>query len=383
METIRYIEAFGGIGAFTQAINNLNIPNELIDYIEHDVFCVRSFNAINNTQFPVQDVTEWTKNLECDLLMGGPPCQDISLAGKQKGAKKGSGTRSSLLFEMSRMASLIKPKYIVVENVRNLVSDKHRKEFDEYLEELRLLGYESCWSIINSKDQEMPQNRERVFIVSIHGSNRFSFPNPKELKIWLKDLLESEVDEKYYLSESTIKKFSDMTNRNGYIRGERFNPIDLENQKYAYCIDTREGQRPEDNFLLEKIGGVAIPEATVKGYAIAKHGDGVYINRPHQKRGCVQKGMIQTLTTSCKDIGVVVIDGSRYRIRRLTPLECWRLMGFKDECFYKAKEVNSKTQLYKQAGNSIVVNVLEAILKKLFLKEELEGQISIFDLMGD
>lgn len=113
---------------------------------------------------------------------------------------------------------------------------------------------------------------------------------------------------------------------------------------------------------------MAIPEATKKGYAIAKDGDGVYINRPHQKRGCVQDGMIQTLKTSCNDVGVVVSEPqviNELRIRKLIPKECWRLMGFSDEDFYKAAAVNSDSQLYKQAGNSIVKQVLMAILKKM------------------
>ena len=172
-------------------------------------------------------------------------------------------------------------------------------------------------------------------------------------------MLDGEVEEKYYLSDKTIACLTDMTNRNGFVRGKKFKPHTLDS-KYAYTITTNAGRRPTDNFII-------LPEKTKKGYAVAHIGDGVYINRPHQKRGCVQKGMIQTIKTSCADIGVVVFNGIRVCIRKLTPKECWRLMGFADKDFEKARKVNSDTQLYKQAGNSIVVKVLERIFEEFIL----------------
>lgn len=132
-------------------------------------------------------------------------------------------------------------------------------------------------------------------------------------------------------------------------------------------LDTCSGGNRQPKLVVQG-GQVVIPEATKKGYSLANEGDGVYINRPHQKRGVVQNGMIQTLKTSCSDVGVVVNENRNLRIRKLTPLECWRLMGFTDEDFYKAKAVNSDSQLYKQAGNSIVKQVLMAILKKMIGK---------------
>ena len=383
---LKVLELFGGIGACSKALRKLGIDYELIDYVEINKYAVKSFNAINNTNFETQDICQWNKNVEVDLIMHGSPCQDFSLAGKLAGGDEGSGTRSSLMYETIRIVEKLRPKYVIWENVKNLLSKKHIHNFENYLHRLNDLGYTNSYQVLNSKDYEIPQNRERVFTISVLNGNKFKFPQKKELKLRLKDLLDIEVDAKYYLSE------------------EKISQIVFED---------------EFRFLIK--------EATKKGYAEAHDGDGVYINRPHQKRGVVQKQMIQTIKTGC-DIGVVVPKlvggigekksngGTQYyqqdriydgngiamchpanlpsgsymyllnnlTIRRLTPLECWRLMGFDDLDFEKAKEINSDTQLYKQAGNSIVVNVLEAILKNLLIDKQYERenkQLTLFDFL--
>jgi DNA (cytosine-5)-methyltransferase 1 len=169
-------------------------------------------------------------------------------------------------------------------------------------------------------------------------------------------MLEDKVDASFYLSDKMMKYMTSMDDRNGFVRGERFNPHD-ESSEYAFAVTTNAGNRPTDNFVI-------VPEDNQKGYAEAYEGDGVYIDRPHQKRGTVQKGMIQTLSTQPQsDVGVVT---NELRIRKLTPRETWRLMGFDDTDFDKASAIHSNSTLYKQAGNSIVVNVLEHILKGLF-----------------
>ena len=399
-----------------------------------------------------------------DLMTWGFPCQDISIAGKQAGIKE--GTRSGLYYDGLRILKEKKPKYSLIENVKALTSKKFKDTFESILDDLDKAGYNNYWQVLDAKDYGIPQHRERVFIVSIRKdiNQEFTFPEKEELTLKLKDLLEDEVEEKYYLSDRMINSFSDMTNRNGFIRGKCFKPHSLDDDRVASTIKTTAGSRPEDNFVKRKYDefidekgympeifnpynkseikevartitgecgsttsssahlitteprlydqafktlqnnecengdtidafnqrvnksgisptvttrpegfktAILIPEATKKGFVEASDGDGVYINRPHQKRGVVQKNKIQTLKTTL-DVGVVVEkkQESSLKIRKLTPLECWRLMGFDDSDFYKAQGAGiSNTQLYKQAGNSIVVNVLEKIFINLFKGE--------------
>lgn len=200
--------------------------------------------------------------------------------------------------------------------------------------------------LLNAKGFGIPQNRDRIFVLSILGEYSYTFPQPFELTKKLKDLLEDEVDEKYFLTQKQIdsvfkwKAFEKPFETMAKIKESEIVPT----------ITTRSGAYAA--------GMILIPEATQKGYALDEVGDGVYLNRPHQKRGVVQKETIPTLTTS---------DGELVRVRKLTPLETWRLMGISDEDFNKAKASGvSNAQLYKQAGNAIVVDVLYHIFKNLF-----------------
>ena len=347
---LKILELFGGIGACSKALERLGIEYEIADYVEIDKYAVKSFNAMHDTNFEPQDICKWDKDIEVDLIMHGSPCQDFSLAGKQAGGDEGSGTRSSLMYETIRIVEKLKPKYVIWENVKNLLSKKHRHNFDAYLETMEQLGYTNYYQVLNAKDYGIPQNRERVFTISIRKdiNKVFTFPQKQELKLKLKDMLEDEVDEKYYLSNSQIE----------YLEYGKYNASKVSNKikqtDTGICptLDTMQGGNRQPF--------IRVKNATKKGYLEAYEGDGVYTN-VSTKRGTVQKEMIQTLTTF-QDKGVVMND---LRIRKLTPKECWLLMGFDDEDFEKTSQVNSNTQLYKQAGNSIVVNVLEAILKEL------------------
>ena len=207
---IKILELFGGIGACSKALERLGIEYEITDYVEIDKYAVKSFNAIHDTNFEPQDICKWDKDIEVDLIMHGSPCQDFSLAGKQAGGDKNSGTRSSLMYETIRIVKKLKPKYVIWENVKNLLSKKHRHNFDAYLETMEQLGYKNYYQVLNAKDYEIPQNRERVFTISIKKdiNKAFTFPPKQELKLKLKDMLEEEVDEKYYLSESRIRKIA-------------------------------------------------------------------------------------------------------------------------------------------------------------------------------
>ena len=177
---IKLLELFGGIGACSKALDRLGIDYEIADYVEIDKYAVKSYNAIHNTNFEPQDIRSWDKDIEVDLIMHGSPCQDFSLAGKQAGGDKDSGTRSSLMYETIRIIEKLKPKYVVWENVKNLLSKKHIHNFNNYLKALEDLGYQNYYKVLNAKDYGIPQNRERVFTVSILGNKDFEFPKGEE-----------------------------------------------------------------------------------------------------------------------------------------------------------------------------------------------------------
>lgn len=327
---IRLIELFAGIGSQAKALKNIGANFEYYRAIDFDKFAIKSYNAIHNTNFTPLDITKITAKdlgiVETDkydyIMTYSFPCQDLSPAGKGVGMKKGGSTRSGLLWEVERLLSECEtlPQILLMENVTQVHGRKHLTDFNKWLNFLEELGYKNYWTDLNAKDYEIPQNRNRCFMVSILGNYYYEFPHKRKLKLKLKDMLE-EVDVKYYLSDKMIACFTDMTNRNGFVRGEKFNPHTLDS-KYAYTITTNPGGRPTDNFII-------LPE----------------------KKGCA----------------TVVFNGARVCIRKLTPKECWRLMGFADEDFEKARKVNSNTQLYKQAGNSIVVKVLERIFEEFIL----------------
>lgn len=250
---IRVLELFAGIGACSKALERLGIEHEIVDAVEIDKYAIKSFNAVHGTNFEPQDITKWDKDIECDLIMHGSPCQDFSVAGKGAGGDKDSGTRSSLMYETLRIVEKLKPKYVIWENVKNLLSKKHRHNFDAYLDAMGGLGYVNYYQVLNAKDYGIPQNRERVFTISILGGEAFEFPPKQELKLRLKDLLEEEVDKKYYLSDEQVASFRASTEKaqaNG--NGFKFEPIKRERERVvAHTIATRAGSRQTDNFIAE------------------------------------------------------------------------------------------------------------------------------------
>lgn len=203
---IKLLELFGGIGACTQAFKRCNIPHEVVDYVEIDKYAVKSYNSMNGCNFEPQDITEWDKDIEVDFIMHGSPCQDFSVAGLGRGADEGSGTRSSLMYETLRIVKKLRPKYVLWENVKNVVSTKHRHNFENYLSIMEELGYQNHWQILNTKNYGVPQNRERLFVLSILGGGDYTFPKPIPLELRLKDVLEDEVDEKYYLKSDKARE---------------------------------------------------------------------------------------------------------------------------------------------------------------------------------
>ncbi len=590
-EEITLFEAFAGIGSQHIAMNELakefGFKLKVVGISEIDKYAIQSYNAIHGETKNYGSITDIQEIPQVDIFTYSFPCQDISLAGHQKGFTKGSGTRSGLLWEVERLLENQEkisklPQVLIMENVKSLLSEQFKDDLQEWKDKLESLGYSNFLDVLNAKDYEIPQNRERVFMISILGEYSYFFPIKKKLKLRLKDMLEDEVNEKYYLSDKQIKQISNWKAQQDPLKNAK-----TKDDKVLQCITAKSntsmnasmlliketdetlclnskvnGKQPSlqdriydskgvstaittsfmPSVLIEKninntnlkkfnkddiviftpvnngsnvignlsggkwdkinesarrvyninthsptihtMGGgntepkILIPEATKKGYAEATDGDGVYINRPHQKRGVVQKGMIQTIKTT-PDIGVVVkgnyspsnhnasrivdeqgiaptvmenhgtvtavqiqpkdrnynkkgvkreqqfetrkddlsnailtndnknmvvkgvyldqlsrgimneakeglsttlkrqvghngVIENNLRIRKLTPKECWRLMGFSDSDFEKAEKVCSNSQLYKQAGNSIVVNVLYYIFKQLFKKGEIK-----------
>lgn len=204
---IRVLDLFAGVGAFDAALDRLGVDYELVDAVEIDKYAMTAFNAIHGTNFECQDITKWDKDVgHIDIMWQSSPCQDLSVAGQGKGAEKGSGTRSSLVWEVIRIAEKIRPTVIIWENVKNLVSKKHKPAHDEYVAELEKIGYKSYWKVLNTKKFLIPQNRERVFTVSILNGEEFEFPEETPLIKRLKDVLETDVDEKFYLSQERVEK---------------------------------------------------------------------------------------------------------------------------------------------------------------------------------
>ena len=253
---MKVLELFGGIGACSKALERLGIDYQIADYVEIDKYAVASFNAMHGTNFEPQDITAWDKDIEVDLIMHGSPCQDFSVAGKQAGGDEGSGTRSSLMYETLRIVGKLKPKYVIWENVKNLLSKKHRHNFDAYLQAMKELGYESYYQVLNAKDYGVPQNRERVFTISILSGGDFEFPEKQLLQKKLKDILEENVDKRYYLSDEALNCFlSEGTG--SYPRRERFlQNINRKNQDVGNAVTTRAGARPTDNFVKVEMEGL-------------------------------------------------------------------------------------------------------------------------------
>lgn len=366
---IRLIELFGGVGSQAMALRNIGANFEHYKLVEFDKYPVASYNAIHGTNFETTDITKVNaKDLEIVdtdkfeyIMTYSFPCQDLSNAGSKKGMKKGDNTRSGLLWEVERILYECNelPQVLLMENVPDVIGIKNIGDFNLWQESLEKLGYSNYVSNMNAKDFGIPQTRKRSFMISVLGPYNYNFPKKIKLEKKLKDLLEEEVDKKYYISQKMKDYLSGINQKDSkYNRREVFERNLDEKKEVASTITTRSGSRATDNFII-------VPEKTKKGFTNAYEGDGVYINRPHQKRGVVQKDMIQTLTTKPGLVGVVIKSYENLIIRKLTPLECWRLMGFTDEDFHKAVEVNSNAQLYKQAGNSIVVQVLEQIFKRL------------------
>lgn len=359
---LKVFEAFAGYGSQRMALRNCNIPFEVVGTSEIDGDVILSYAAIHtdflelrksNIELSDEDMYKYleginapldyktfkcrAKNLKKDKLKDmylanklihnygdikcidpktlpdfdfftySFPCQDISVSGFQKGLDRFSGTRSSLLWECCKIIEEKKPKYLMMENVKNLVGKNHKDNFLGFLKYLESIGYSNKWDVLNARDYGIPQNRERVFCISVLGNNDFSFPEPVPLEKTMFDYLEENVDSRFELSS------------NQFSTEPISNPV-------CYCLDSN-------------------------------YWKGTFLSDFLLKRR-------RQLVTSRK------VSENKYLARRLTPKETWRLMGCTDEDYEKAASVVSQTNLYRQSGNSIVVQVMEHIFNELFKRSE-------------
>lgn len=254
---MKVLSLFTGIGAFEKALKNIGIDYELIGFSEIDKYAIKSYCAIHNVSEEKNlgditkiDITKLPKDI--DLITHGSPCQDFSVAGKQAGGDLGTGTRSSLMWNTINIVTYCKPKYVIWENVKNLLSKKHRHNFDSYLSIMESLGYNNYYDVLNAKDYGIPQNRERVYTVSIRkdiDNGNFVFPEKEELKLRLKDMLEDKVDEKYYLSDKLIAGLIANTERQR-AKGNGFTFETTDGDCVAKTVTTRVGAcRSGDNYI--------------------------------------------------------------------------------------------------------------------------------------
>jgi DNA (cytosine-5)-methyltransferase 1 len=393
---------FSGVGAFNQALTRLGVEYQEVFACDMDKYARQTFihNYGEPKYYPTNVYDREIPSESLDIYMTSPPCQAFSLAGKRLGK---DDKRGILFFNSYEFIQKNNPRFFIFENVKGLLSDDGGNTFQEWINLLggrsvnglpilfpydNALPYHLYWQVLNAKHHGVPQNRERVFLIGIRDDkdNNFRFPAEEHLSKRLKDVLEEEVDDKYFLSELSVN----------YLLRHNGNKDILKKEipENSSCIPASYYKTPRDCQYLK------IKSATSKGYEEATEGDSINFSVPNSetRRGRVGKGVAQTLDTGCNQ-GVMVGDyrkdegfrwredgnspclhtqlkdidfndkrgqsaiyiNNEYKIRRLTPRECFRLMDFPDTFTWNV----SDSQAYKQAGNSIVVRVLEKIIKNL------------------
>jgi len=415
---MKFLDLFSGIGGFRLGMESAG--HECIGFCEIDKFARASYKAMHNTKGEIElhDITavsdEFIRGIgPVDIICGGFPCQAFSIAGARRGFED---TRGTLFFEIARFASILKPRYLFLENVKGLLNHDRGNTFEAILSALDELGYDVEWQLLNSKNFGVPQNRERVFIIGhLRGERtRNVFPisgesqstssqsvvkignvNPsgngmnggvynsqglaptlttnkgEGLKVAIPVLTPNRVNKR-----QNGRRFKTDGEPMFTLTGQDRHGVVVKNEIKQFGVIqpnfNQSGVVYETDGIAPTIrayqgGGlepkIRVKEATSQGYAEAKIGDSVNLSHPNSKtrRGRVGKQIANTLLTG-ESQGVIEPD---FRIRKLTPRECWRLQGFPDWAFDKAQEVNSNSQLYKQAGNSVTVNVIAAIAKEL------------------
>ena len=402
--SVTFIDFFSGIGGFHSGFEKAGM--KCIGWCEFDKYAQKSYREIYDTKGlyfneDVRKIRGWELP-NATLWSFGFPCQDISVAGKQKGI--GRGTRSGLFFEIMRLLDEKednKPEWIIAENVRNLLSIEGGWGFFKVTSEMAKRGYTVQWRLYNSKDYGVPQNRERVYIIGHLGERggRELLPIARKSERTLKKTIDGSQADRVYEPELSctlssqgggmgaktgLYKFIDLSkgnpkiteharcltarynrgvsNRNGESSGviAVLTPDRLKKRQNGRRF--KEPDEPMFTLTGQDRHGVMIKNATKAGSLLAMPGDGIDLSYPsmNTRRGRVQKESCNTITAQGQ-LGVLMESYPTVRIRKLTPKECWRLQGFTDEQFEKAAAVNSNSQLYKQAGNAVTVNVVEEI----------------------
>lgn len=317
MGKLKMLSLFSGIGAIEKALNNLNISVELLGFSEIDEKAIDSYCAVHNVSklLNLGDITKI--NIEklptcVDLITHGSPCQDFSISGKKKGGDEGSGTRSSLMWNTVEIVSHCKPKYVLWENVAGVLLEQNRHNFDKYISTLESFGYKNFYDVLNARQFGLPQNRERLFVLSVRNDIdlEYTFPTGEWDITTLGDFLDDEVDDRFI-----VKKHN--------------------------------SPRMTKNYLQYDNSGKGYNSQAARAY---------YIN----------KFMCTLPKCNGGDKTQVLLSTNPNVIRRITPMEAWRLMGFDDVDYNTAsKTKQTMGSLYGQAGNSICVPVVQAILKEL------------------
>lgn len=486
---IRVFEAFAGYGSQSIALRNLGIEHEVVAISEIDKYAIKAYEAIHGPTNNLGDICKIDpKDIpQHDLFTYSFPCQDLSVAGKQAGL--GKGTRSGLLYECEKIIEHCRPKYLLLENVKNLVGKKFKAQFDKWLEYLEGLGYANYWQVLNAKNYGVPQNRERVFVVSILEEHEpFEWPTPIPLDKCIADILEDEVDEKYYIDDKRVEKFME-TYSDDFLEKNKDQIQQITHPKFSQqrvysingisptiaagnngggkepckiaeinqvgmldikgneqvrrvygdngispTLNTMQGGNRQPKILqydiqqnvkvrkykvdVEKLK-IALKKSKEKSNLTIKDiADSLGVNKttaehwfrsddcfsipdeniwldlknllgittdefdksimefeikPNEydmsNRVYHENGIAPTLTANGES-GAKKIIGRNFRIRKLTPRECFRLMGMRDDDIDKVQQAGiSNTQQYKMSGNSIVIDILEGIFKNLFKGE--------------
>lgn len=382
MQKMKFLDLFAGIGGFRIGMESAG--HECIGFCEIDKFARASYKAIHDTKGEIElhDITgvsdESIRGIgSVDIICGGFPCQAFSIAGNRRGFED---TRGTLFFEIARFASILRPKYLFLENVKGLLNHENGVTFETIISTLDELGYNVEWQVLNSKNFGVPQNRERVFIIGhlrrertrrifpLSGKNQ-STSNQSVMKIGNINPSGNGMNGEVYQADGLAPTLT--TNKGEgqkiAIKSNTIKQFGVLQPNFNQCGVVYETDGIAPTIRAYQGGGlepkIRVKEATKQGYQEATVGDSVNLSHPNSKtrRGRVGNQIANTLLTG-ESQGVVEPD---FRIRKLTPRECWRLQGFPDWAFDKAQEVNSNSQLYKQAGNSVTVNVISAIAQGL------------------
>lgn len=356
-ENVKVGTFFSGIGSPEMALKRLKddgiIKNfESVFFCEIDKFAIKSYCAIHN-KTPNDNLGDITKINGadipyCDIWIGGFPCQDISIAGVQRGFDFNSNTRSSLGWKMIQFLKEVKrqPKVVIFENVAAITNINMRRTLNLFKKDLEDLGYTLYDNVLTALNYGTPQNRERYFLVAIKGNYVYHFPKKVKLKIRLKNLLEKNIDPNLILSEKVPFDLESFVKNKNYDKNSRLICKNLKDRRKRYVIN-----------LYRFIDG--------KNFC----GRDTSSKYNQTARLWSMNGFCPTLTAnSTEDTSKLIIyKDNCFFVKKISPLESWRFMGFSDDDFYKAKNIGiSNRQLFKQAGNSIATNVIYYILKNLF-----------------